>query len=65
MEFIWIVLLVISIIWFSEKTKFRIMNFGAFILILYLAFQVENVLLMGGLIFMGIALMGYSVFGEN
>lgn len=65
MEFIWIVLIIILIVWFSEKTKYRIMNFGATILLFYLAFNVESVLLMGGIIFVALALIGYSLFGEN
>lgn len=65
MEILPIVLLIIAIIFFSEKTKFRVLNFGAFILILYLAFQFTEPLLIGGLIFIGLGLIGYSVFGEN
>lgn len=65
MDFLWVILLIAVIIFFAEKTGYRLLNFGAFGLFLYLAFTVDSVLLMGIFIFLGLALMGFSIFGEG
>ena len=64
-DFIWLVLLVIGILFIGEKTGFRLINFTATLLLMYMAFEVEEVFLMVILILFGLLIVVYSVLGND
>lgn len=60
-----LIFLAVAIVFIGEKTGFRVINFGAFMIMLYLGFNTGDAWLIGIFTFIGIAIMAHSVFGSS
>jgi len=60
-----LIFLAIALIFIGEKTGYRIINFGSFLIFLYVGFDSGDPFLIGIFVFLAIAIMGFSVFGSS
>lgn len=60
-----LIFLAISLIFIGEKTGYRIINFGSFLIFLYVGFDSGEPFLIGIFIFLAVAIMAFSIFGSN